>query len=147
MKRRAFSLMELLVVIAIFVLLLAIGVPAFTAIAYNSERATSENMLRAGLGGARDAALLTGRDTAAVFFFEPGGRTSIVTCVRAGVINDADPGAMIGEPVWREVFVPIPTSPPVNLPKFWAVRGYASEGMIGASTRPWQSRAIKSSSI
>lgn len=144
MKRNAFTLMELLVVISIFILLLAVGVPAFTAIAYSSERATAENMLRAGLSGARDAAVLEGRDTAAVFIFEPGGRASIITCVRAGRLNDADLTSDPDEPLFREVFVPIAGTPPVYLPKFWTVRGYAPEGMLDAS---WYERTYNTNAL
>ncbi|MBL8760887.1 MAG: prepilin-type N-terminal cleavage/methylation domain-containing protein [Phycisphaerae bacterium] len=126
-SRRAFTLVELLVVITIFVLLLAIAVPSFSSLIYSSERAQAENQLITGLNQARSAALATetSGDTAAVFFFDNGGRLRIVTCVDVGDITDKD-GA--GNDVTRDVFVPLSNYPAVQLPRGWAVRGFAPVG-------------------
>lgn len=127
--QRAFTLVELLVVITIFVLLLAIAVPSFSSLIYSSERAQAENQLVAGLNQARSAALTsesTG-DTAAVFFFDNNGRLRIVTCVDVGDIPDVD---MADNPVTRDVFVPLANYPVVQLPRGWAVRGFAPVGTV-----------------
>lgn len=126
---RAFTLVELLVVITIFVLLLAIAVPSFSSLIYSSERAQAENQLVAGLNQARSAALTsesTG-DSAAVFFFDNGGRLRIVTCVDVGDIPDQDAS---GNEVVRDVFVPVASYPVVQLPRGWSVRGFAPVGTV-----------------
>src|SRR5436305_8362895 len=81
--RRGFTLIELLVVIAIFVLLLALAVPAVSSLMDSSEESMAQNALRSGLAAARDAAMRSSGydDGAAVFFYEPGGRLSIVPCI------------------------------------------------------------------
>lgn len=127
--RPAFSLAELIVVISVIVLLLAIAVPAFRNILYSSERSLAENQLRAGMTAARDAAIQTdGGDGAAYFSFTPGGRVSIIPCVKVGTISDivttsggSQPGSVSVE---RDVFVPLATSDPVQLPRWWSVRAY-----------------------
>ncbi|MFZ4575289.1 MAG: hypothetical protein ACOYN0_12880, partial [Phycisphaerales bacterium] len=88
----------------------------------------------------RDAAIQSeGGDGAAVFFFEPGGRLSIVPCVQVATIRDSiapqtDPLTGLTS-IDRDVFVPVPNSEPVQLPEGWVVRGYASPGSFdnGAS--------------
>lgn len=129
-RRGAFTLVELLVVISILVLILAIGVPAFSSLLYSSDQSLSENAVRSGLSSARDAAArsASGQDAAAVFFFD-NGRTSIVPCVSAGEVldfRDNDPT----QPMRRELFVPVPGLSPAQLPRGWAVRGYALPGML-----------------
>jgi prepilin-type N-terminal cleavage/methylation domain-containing protein len=132
-SRAAFTLIELLIVISIFVLLLAIGVPAFSSMLYSSEQASAENALKIGLASARDAAIRagSGRDGAAVFVFEEH-RLTIVPCLKAGEIGDVH-GATWNppnEPVTREVFAPVTGFEPVKLPRNWTVRGYATPNMI-----------------
>ncbi|HYE61392.1 MAG TPA: prepilin-type N-terminal cleavage/methylation domain-containing protein [Phycisphaerales bacterium] len=128
--RRAFTMTELLVVIAIVVLLMAIAVPAFSSLMSSSERSLAENQLKAALAGARDVAIQseTG-DSVAAFFFTPGGRVSIVACVSVGRLPvqdvDQDPTAPP-----REVFVPVNTSEPFQMPRGWSVRGLAAEGTV-----------------
>jgi len=126
----AFTLTELLVVIVILVLVLGISVPAFTSIMYSQEATLAQTRLATALRAARDAALQssTGTDTAAVFFYDQGGRARIVTCVKAGEMDDrvAGGGGTGGgaNVVRREIFVPLETVEPVELPRGWMIRGY-----------------------
>lgn len=126
-----FTLVELLVVISIFVLLLALAVPAFSGMMYSSEQALAANQLRTGLSAARDAAIRSpaGLDAAAVFTYEPGGRLSIIACVKTGELWEP-PTAGSRTTVKRELFVPVPTMEPVQLPRGWMVRGYAAPNTI-----------------
>lgn len=132
MRRRSqpgFTLTELLLVIGIFVLLLAVAVPAFSSIARSSSEASALNKVARAADAARDLALRspTGRDSAAVFFHEPGGPVTIVLCVEAGRITDQDSA---GQPIERDVFVPSSASEPMQLPVGWYVNGFAPIGMI-----------------
>lgn len=128
--RRAYTLTELLVVVAIFVIVLVIAIPAFQSMLYGSEQSLAENALRQGLASARDRAARgrPGEDTAAVFFFEPGGRSSIVTCVKAGEMVSVDPTTQ--ERRTLEIFAPASGAEPVQMPRGWSVRGYARPNMI-----------------
>ena len=137
--RVGFTLTELMVVIVIIVLVLAISVPAFTSIIYSQESTLAQTRLATAMRAARDAALQSseGTDTAAVFFFEPGGRLRIVTCMKAGELLDqaGAAGGVGGGPstVVREVFVPMATMEPVELPRNWMVRGYVPAYTINTS--------------
>lgn len=124
--RRAFSLTEILVVISILVILIAISVPAFKTLLSNSERTLSENQIRVGLSGGRDAAIRAeSGDGAAVFVFDQG-RIRIIACVSVGFLEDEI--ASNATFVRREVFAPVATIEPVTLPGGWSVRGYATPG-------------------
>jgi len=127
--------MELIVVITIMVLLIGIAVPGFTAIIRSSETSLAVNKLATGLGAGRDAAVTAGvgSDGAAVFFFEPGGRTVIVPCVQVGVLADRTGGTGT---VDRDVFVPLPGIEPVQLPANWTVRGFAPRNSIDSPVNP-----------
>lgn len=137
MSRRAFSIVELLVVTIIIALLALIAVPAFNAIIADSERALAEQALQTGIRTARAAALKSAGSDDAVLVFQymrtpDGGRTTMVVCRRAGVIQDFDienPGAGT-RPVLREIFVPVPDVDPIQLPNGWMVRGYAKFGTV-----------------
>lgn len=133
--RRAFTLVELLLVVSIFVLLLVIAVPAFSNMLYSSEQSLAENALRQSLSAARDAAARNGpeQDAAAVFTFEPDGRLTVLTCVRAGVLRDEPPASQRLPAVAREVFVPLAGFTPIQLPRGWMVRGYAPPNSIDDS--------------
>ncbi len=96
-----------------------------------------------------DAAIQsTSGDAAAVFFFTPGGKVSIVPCVSVGTLEDE---VWVGSPdgnvtqttrrVQREVFVPLPTQSPVQLPKFWSIRGFAPANTVSSTTDPNDSSA------
>lgn len=129
-RRAAFTITELLVVISIIVLLMAIAVPAFSSLLGSSERSLAENQMKAALSAARDAAIQSeAGDAAAVFYYTPGGRFSVVTCVSMGRMPvqdiDQDPTAPP-----REVFVPVPSSEPMQMPKGWSIRGLAAEGTV-----------------
>jgi hypothetical protein len=82
---------------------------------------------------ARDAAVRSayGEDSAAVFVFLPNGRATVIPCVEVGTVKDetADPSDVDGL-VEREVFVPARGVEPVQLPRGWAVSGYASLNTI-----------------
>jgi len=131
---RAFTLVELLVVISIIVILIALAVPAFGTLLYNSERSLAENQLRIGLSAGRDAAIRSdGGDGAAFFTFLPGGRVSIIPCIHVGRIDDRDldNGAAGTRPsVMRDVFVPIAAVEPVSIPRGWSVRAFTPPGTI-----------------
>ncbi|MFO0836728.1 MAG: type II secretion system protein [Phycisphaerales bacterium] len=145
--QRAFTLVELLVVITIFVLLLAIAVPSFSSLMRSSERAQAENQLVVGLNQARAASLASesSGDTAAVFFFDNIGRLRIVTCVDVADIPDVD---MAGNPVTRDVFVPIASYPVVQLPGGWGVRGFAPVGSVDTGSKSgWYDRPTASNRV
>lgn len=146
-RRVGFTLAELLVVISLVVILVAIAVPSFASLLASQERTQAENQLRVGIASARDAALRAsvGRDAAAVFFFNPRtGRTRIVPCVQVGTIQDVSPGGSRQNPDdirERDVFVPVPTESPLELPGGWTVRGYAPPGTVDVDgiTTGWYS--------
>lgn len=131
--RGAFTLVELLVVISLLAIVVLIGLPAFASMIQGSQRTLAENQLRAGLASARDAAIRSvSGDSAAVFFFEPGGRTSIVPCIEVGTIKDMDPAGG-NAVIERSVFAPLSTTEPVQLPPGWMARGYAPSSRLHSS--------------
>lgn len=141
-QRRGFTLVEIVVVTTIVVILIAAAVPAFSGMLASQERAAAESRLQGALAAARETAVRSGagEDAAAVFIFEPaggggqnpGGRLTIVTAVKVGLLADRDwtvsPNAVPN--AVREVFVPVDASKPVELPRGWMVRGYAGENLI-----------------
>lgn len=125
---RGFTLVELLVVISLFVLVLAIGVPAFAALLRSNERASAESSLSLGIRAARDIAQRgEGLDGAVVFTFE-NGITRLIPCVM--VTQVVDLSADGAGTVKRDVFVPHPLYKAAQLPRGWTVRGYARAYMI-----------------
>jgi len=132
--RKAFTLIELVTVIAVMGILVAIGIPAFRAALASSNKALSESQFRIGMETARQLAIQnSSRDAAAVFFYEPGGRMTIVPCLYVGTILDWQNAADTnpGDPlVERDVFVPVPEIAPVQMPRGWMVRGYAAAGTL-----------------
>lgn len=132
--RRAFTLIEVLVVISIFVLLLAIAVPAFSAMLYSSEQSLVENSIRIAMGSARNyaASSPTGQDAAAVFLYDADTKkTSIVTCTFAGTLMDKTqvPGAPTTG-IIRDVFAVAPGIEPIQLTSGWTIRGFAPADSI-----------------
>ena len=132
---RAFTLVELLVVVALFVVLLAIGVPAFRGMLESSDETMAENAMRGGVAAARDAAARggQGQDAAAVFFYDSvSHKISIVPCVFVGTLLDQS-GLLIpggSNEVLRDVFVPMSGYEPSQLPRGWIARGYAGPNSI-----------------
>lgn len=133
---RGVTLIELLVVVAIGLLVLVLAVPAFNGLLAGQAASTAENQVQTALRAARDAARrgAAGEDTAVVVSFSPGGRTQLVLMVSAGrLVDERQPG---GASVEREVFVPIPGSEPLELPRRWTVRGYAPAGWVDQEWYP-----------
>ncbi|MCC6678817.1 MAG: prepilin-type N-terminal cleavage/methylation domain-containing protein [Phycisphaerales bacterium] len=136
---RAFTITELLVVISLFAILLAVAVPSFSAMLQSSEESLADGQLRTGLAAGRDAAVRSDSgDGAAVFFYEPGGRTRIVACVHVATITDVRDGrsptsSNPDDFITREVFAPLPAVKPVELPRGWMVRGLVSPGRLQAA--------------
>ncbi|HLO41865.1 MAG TPA: prepilin-type N-terminal cleavage/methylation domain-containing protein [Phycisphaerales bacterium] len=125
---RAFTLLELLVVIAIIGLLLAVTAPAVSSIIRSTEEASAKNQLDVAMSAARSAAITSeaGGDTAAVFFYRPGGRVWVGIFRKAGELKDVD---MAGNQVVRDVFVPTSQNP-FSFPTGWMVRGLAPIGTL-----------------
>ncbi|MBX9735985.1 MAG: prepilin-type N-terminal cleavage/methylation domain-containing protein, partial [Phycisphaerales bacterium] len=130
--RSAFTLLEMLVVIVVILILIIIAIPAFNTIIRTQEETTADAVVGAGVGLARDLARAgTGQgDVAAVFAFEPGGRTSIIVCQRVGEVADQDNA---GVAIRRDVFVPVEGYEIFQLPAGWSVRGYALAQMVDAN--------------
>ncbi len=125
---RAFTIIELLIVIVILAIVTLIALPSFTSMLYSQEANLAESLIRTGMKASRDAALRSASDddAAAVFVFQAGGRISIVPCVRVGVLP---PISAADEPY--EIFVPSSELEPVQLPRNWMIRGYASPSLAG----------------
>jgi type II secretory pathway pseudopilin PulG len=144
-------MIELLVVISIIVLLVAIAVPSFSSIMGSSERSLAENQFKAALAAARDAAIQSDTgDAAAVFIYTinsngAGGRLTIVPCIAVGKLfndcldGDPDNDNPTNNAPSRDVFAPIATIEPMQLPRGWSVRAYAGPGMIydGPGSEMW----------
>ncbi len=130
----AFTLTELLVVITLLAIIVAVGLPAFGAMLSSSNRTLAIGQFRAAMSAARDAAIRsTDSDSAAVFYFEPGGRLTIVPCLQVGTMLDRDPintGGFPGVSMKRDVFAPSGSSEPIQLPPGWMVRAFAGSAML-----------------
>jgi prepilin-type N-terminal cleavage/methylation domain-containing protein len=146
--RRAFTITELLVVITLIVILVLIAVPSFSAMIYSSEESLAESQFRAALRAARDAAVRSNgaADGAAVFFFEPGGRLTILPCVKVGEMTDwvdssaANSGSTdVADLTRREIFAAAPGFSAISLPKYWMVRGFAPVNAL--LTQTWYESA------
>ena len=121
-------MVELLVVVAIATIMLLIAVPAFKSLAYSTRRASAENALKGGLRTARLIAIGAGegRDVAAVFTHEPGGRMTIVPCVLVGEFLETKLGRRV------KVFAPVSGVDAVQLPPGWSVRAYTPPNSVDA---------------
>ncbi len=124
-RSAAFSLTELIIVTVLISTIIAIILPSFSSIIAQSEETLASESLQSALRGGRAAALSApaDRDVAVVFFYEPGGRTTMGTYVSTGTILDESP-VRNARPVRREVFVPVANGGPVRLPKDWMVRAF-----------------------
>lgn len=124
---RGFTLVELFVVISIALIIVAVALPAFSAMAYSSNRSLAQNMLRQGVRMARDVSVqsVRGGDGAAVFLFDPEtGTTRIISAEWVGTIMDSFDGNR-SRLVERDVFAPVASGELIELPRYWMVRGYA----------------------
>lgn len=132
--RAAFTLTEMIVVMTIILIMLAVSIPTFRSTLASTESSNAETKLRLAILSGRDAALQNdrGADTAVVFLYEPGGRTSAVVCEYAGTITDnsESPG------VERDVFVPVSTVDAVQMPEGYMVRGFVPAGAREINS-PW----------
>ncbi|GJM18485.1 MAG: hypothetical protein DHS20C14_06980 [Phycisphaeraceae bacterium] len=156
--RGAFTIVELMAVVGIIVLIVAIAVPAFSAMTYSTTRSLAENSLRRSITVARDVALRSerGGDGAIVFLFEPGGRMTIVAAEQVGSFDDYYTGGGefgdggldelggVGLPaVRRDVFAPSALAEAIQLPAYWNVRGFVPGGLMidamsnGAEIAEW----------
>lgn len=118
--RRAFTLTELLAVITIIALVVSVAVPAFVSMLRSTNQTLAISNFRVAMATARDAAVRSAglNDSAAVFFYEPGGRTSIATAIGVGEFN--------GRTVWAID----PLTEEIGLPRGWMVNGFAPAGTI-----------------
>lgn len=133
--RRAFTLTELIAVITIIVILLAVSIPTFRSTIAASDSSNVETQLRLALLSARNAALHSerGADTAAVFTFQPGGKTNILICEQVGTFRDrSNPGSSVD----RDVFVPVPAFEPVQLTAGWMLSGLVPAGTLPTNSDP-----------
>lgn len=152
--RGGYSLIELVVVITIFILVSLVAVPAISSLLYTSEQSLAENSVRQGLAAARDAAIRSrpGEDAAAAFFFEPGGRVSVVTYGKVGPLSDRSPTSPVDR-VRRDVFAPLRGYDPVQLPLGWSVRGFAPASSmrplppVQEADDPWYAGTYPTSSL
>jgi len=133
----AFTLTELIVVLTVIVIMIAVAIPAFRSIMAGTESSNAETQLRLAFLTGRDAALHSDNraDSAVVFFYEPGGRTSMLACEYVGTFTDSTGIA----PTDRDVFVPLSNFEPIQLPRGWMVRGLvpANTMEIGGGGRDW----------
>lgn len=124
MRRAGYTLIELLVIVVIAALLVSIAIPAFSALLASSRESLAQNSLQQAIFSARDAASsnIGGGDTAAVFFFDPARGITVGIYEQVGkAFSDASAN---GDDVLRDVFVPIPSMEPVQLPPDYSVRGF-----------------------
>jgi prepilin-type N-terminal cleavage/methylation domain-containing protein len=130
-----FSMIEMMVVVLIISILIVIALPAFNRLIASNTEAQGAELVRSAITLARSAALSgpPGRDSAAVFFFEPGGVATVVTCVRVGSINDERLESGTPERVEREVFAPLPGASVIALPRGVSVRGFVRPGVLDAA--------------
>lgn len=145
--RYAFTLTELIVVISIILILLAVSLPTFRATIASTESSNAETKLRLAFLTGRNAALHSdrGADTAVVFFYEPGGRTTALICEHVGTITDRSDTA---NPLDRDIFVPVPNFEPIQLSTGWMVRGFVPAGMMdlgGGGNRAWYDKTAAGS--
>jgi prepilin-type N-terminal cleavage/methylation domain-containing protein len=133
----AFTLTELIVVLTVIVIMVAVAIPAFRSIIAGTESSNAETQLRLAFLTGRDTALHSDSqaDSAVVFFYEPGGRTTALACTHVGTFTDRSPPNAPPFPK-RDVFVPVSTFEPIQLPRGWMVRGFVPAGSL-EDDRQW----------
>lgn len=124
MRSRAYTLIELLVVIVIASLLIGIAIPAFSALLTSSRETLAQTSLQQAIYAARDAAAanIGGGDAAAVFFYDPDRGITVGIYVQVGTFTDSSLNT--ATTTERDIFVPIPSMEPVQLPPDFSVRGF-----------------------
>lgn len=124
MKHRAYTLIELLVVIVIASLLIGIAIPAFSALLASSRETLAQTSLQQAIYSARDAASanIGGGDAAAVFFYDPDRGITVGIYEEVGTFTDQSSNP--GSSVERDIFVPISSMEPVQLPPDYSIRGF-----------------------
>jgi type II secretory pathway pseudopilin PulG len=141
-RSRGFTIVELFVVISIALIIVAVALPAFSSMSYSANRSLAENSLRQGVTLARDVSVgsVRGGDGAAVFLFDAdSGRISIVAAEWVGTITDIIDGDQT-DTIERDVFAPVAIGETLQLPRYWAVRGFAPArftASAGASPDDW----------
>ncbi|MFT3788993.1 MAG: prepilin-type N-terminal cleavage/methylation domain-containing protein [Tepidisphaeraceae bacterium] len=89
---RAFTLTEILVTVAIIVLVLALGVPVFSALRGTRSTEAGLNQVSAVIGQARTIAINEGTYAGVLFFVDPRNRrTSLAIVTIADPTDDPDP--------------------------------------------------------
>lgn len=126
MRRAGYTLIELLVVVVIASLLVSIAIPAFSALLASSRESLAQNSLQQAIFSARDAAAsnIGGGDTAAVFFFDPDRGITVGIYEQVGQAFADETANPDDDVAYREVFVPIPSMEPVQLPPDYSIRGF-----------------------
>jgi len=132
---RAFTLIEILIVVIILVLIISVTLPAFSSMLRASEETLAQARLASAVKMGRDAAISqTGdSDVAIVFTYPPNGRLTAVACTRVGEFSETVGGVAYK----REVFCPMDTLEPVQLPRGWMVRGFAPPNSIDPTAGDW----------
>ena len=90
LRRRGFTLAEMLVVIGIILLVLAIALPAFTAIIGSRSKEAAQNIVAASLVRARSEAIRRGTPCGVFFFVDPDTKQSALAICQLGTLSDPD---------------------------------------------------------
>ena len=89
-RRGGFTLAEMLVVIGIILLVLAIAVPAFTAIIGSRSKEAAQNLIAASLVRARTEAIRRGTPCGVLFYVDPDTQQSALALVQFGASGEPD---------------------------------------------------------
>lgn len=89
--RRGFTLTEMLVILGIITIILAIALPAFTAVQGSRSVEAGQNIAAASIGRARAEAIRRGVTCGAFFFIDADGQTNVAFVALADGSTDPDP--------------------------------------------------------